>query len=115
MNGTLNIDSALALFEESAIIHAEATEQGNYKLANKSYAKIIEAINFLKSNHALMHLYDFLNHSSVGVRMWSATYLLPEKENDSIKTLKAIVNGGGIHSLTAETTISEWRKGNLKL
>lgn len=43
-------DAAVALikFEEAAIKHAEATEHGDYKTANKSYAIIAKVIAFLK-------------------------------------------------------------------
>lgn len=107
--------TALASFEESAVKHAEATEQGDYKTANKCYANIVKAINFLKEQGEIISLTDFLNHSSVGVRNWSATYLLPMKEKEAVKILEEIVRKKDIHSLSAETTLSEWRKGNLKL
>ena len=110
-----NIATALSLFEEAAIKHAEATEQGDYKTANKSYALIIKAINFLKEHNELTVLLTFLNHTSAGVRSWAATYLLPIKENEAIKVLEDLVKRTDIHSLDAEATLSEWRKGNLKL
>jgi hypothetical protein len=110
-----NLEIAFALFEESAIKHAEATEQGDYKTGNKNYKSIAKVIDYLKLNNQLLSLKQFLNHSSVGVRMWSATYLLPLVENESLKVLNDISNIPGIHSLTAKTIISEWEKGNLKL
>lgn len=110
-----NLEIALALFEEAAIKHAEATEQGDYKTGNKNYKNIAKIIDYLKLNNQLPCLKPFLNNSSVGVRGWSATYLLPLFENESLKVLTEISNMQGIHSLTAKTTISEWQKGNLKL
>jgi hypothetical protein len=110
-----NLEIALVLFEEAAIKHAEATEQGDYKTGNKNYKDIAKVIEYLKLNNQLLSLKQFLNNSSVGVRMWSATYLLPLIENESLKVLNEISNMQGIHSLTAKTTISEWQKGNLKL
>jgi hypothetical protein len=47
--------------------------------------------------------------------MWAATYLLPIKEDAASKALEEIANDVGIHSLTADTTLIEWRKGNLRL
>ena len=110
-----NIETALNQFEEAATMHAQATEQGNYKTGNKCYTVISRVIKFLKEENELKKLSSFLNHPSVGVRMWSATYLLPISENEGIKVLERIVGETGIHSLTAETTLIEWRKGNLKL
>ncbi|MBL0304674.1 MAG: DUF2019 domain-containing protein [Chitinophagaceae bacterium] len=107
--------TALASFEESAVKHADATGQGDYKTANKCYANIVKAINFLKEQAEVAALIDCLCHSSAGVRNWAATYLLPVKEKEAIKVLEEIVRKKDIHSLSAETTLSEWRKGNLKL
>ncbi|MEH6305238.1 hypothetical protein RYH73_06265 [Olivibacter sp. CPCC 100613] len=43
-----------------------------------------------------------------------AYYWLAVNEQEGIKVLEEIVKGSGIDSLTAETTLSEWKKGNLK-
>lgn len=109
-----NLKEAIALFEEASIKQAEATEQGNYKVGNKCYKEIKKAIDFLKKNNALEILDICLNSHFVGVRLWAAYYLLPIREKESMKILEEIAQGTGIHSLTAETTLSEWRKGNLK-
>lgn len=105
---------ALEIFERASIKQAEATEQGNYKVGNKCYKEIKKAIDFLKKNNALEILDICLNSHFVGVRLWAAYYLLPIREKESMKILEEIAQGTGIHSLTAETTLSEWRKGNLK-
>jgi len=107
--------SALSKFEEAAIKHAEATEHGDYKTANKSYATIVKVISFLKERDEILTLSGFLNHNSVGPRLWAAGYLLPVMENEGISVLEQITRESGIHSLTAKTALSEWRKGNLKL
>lgn len=109
-----NIDSALSVFEDAAAKHAEATEQGDYRKANKCYKSITEAVNYLKEHNALLQLEVFLRHASVGVRLWSASYLLSIRENDAIRVLEEISTLPGIHSLDAKTTLSEWKKGNLK-
>lgn len=110
-----DVDSALAVFEDAAAKHAEATEQGDYKKGNKHYKNIAEAIGFLKNNDLLTRLESYLRHTSVGVRIWSATYLLPIREAEGIKTLEEISSSPGIHAMSAKTTLSEWKKGNLKL
>jgi hypothetical protein len=110
-----DIETALLRFEEAAIKHAEATEQGDYKTGNKNYAVIVKVIAFLKEHNNIDNLSVFLNHSSVGVRMWAATYLLLIKETEGLRVLKQIASETGIHSFTAKMTISEWGKGNLKL
>jgi hypothetical protein len=108
-------ETALSLFEEAAIKHAEATEQGDYKTANKSYAVISKAIMFLKEHNEIACLSKFLNHPSDGVKSWAAAYLLPIEEKKAIQVLEDVAKGNGIRSLAAETALSEWRKGNLRL
>lgn len=109
-----DINTALEVFEESAVKQAAATEQGDYKTGNKCYDRIIKAVAFLKSENEISQLEKYLFDSSVGVRLWSACYLLPINEREGIRVLEDIAKSAGIHSLTAETTLSEWRKGNLK-
>lgn len=109
-----DIKTTLEIFLEAANKQAEATEQGDYKMANKCYDKIIKSIAFLKSENAIDKLLEYLADTSIGVRLWSACFVLPIDEGKGIKVLKDIVKTKGIHSLTAETTLSEWKKGNLK-
>lgn len=109
-----DIQTALELFEDACIKHSEATEQGDYKTGNKYHSKIMKVIDFLKSKNAITNLKDYLSSPFVGVRLWSACYWLPVNEEEAIKVLEEIVKGQGINSLTAETTLSEWKKGNLK-
>jgi Domain of unknown function (DUF2019) len=109
-----DIQTALVIFEEAAAKQAEATETGNYKLGNKYYNEITQAAAFLKSENAVGSLRNYLSHPSVGVRLWAACYWLPINEREGITVLEEIVKRPDIHSLTAETTVSEWRKGNLK-
>jgi hypothetical protein len=108
-------ETALSLFEEAAIKHAEATKQGDYKTCNKSYKIISKAIMFLKEHNEITSLSKFLNYSSVGVRVWAAIFLLPVEEIKATNTLEQIESEKGFFSFEAKMTLSEWRKGNLKL
>ena len=109
-----DIKTALETFEEACIKHSVATEQGDDRTGNRYHSKIMKAIAFLKSENAISSLNDYLSSPSIGVRLWSACYLLPVNEQEGIKVLEEIVKSPGINSLVAETTLSEWRKGNLK-
>lgn len=110
-----DIETALLNFEEAAKKQAEATDQGDFKTGNKNYAEIVKAITFLKEHDSMDKLSALLSHSYVGVRLWAASFLLPFIETEALRVLKEISSGSGIHSLTAETTLSEWEKGTLKL
>lgn len=109
-----DIKTALEIFEEACIKHSKATEQGDYKTANKYYTEIINSVGYLKSVSEISNLRDFLCSPFVGVRLWAASYWLAVNEQEGIMVLEEIVKSPGIHSLTAETTLSEWKKGNLK-
>src|SRR4051812_49263179 len=102
-----DISDALKLFEDAALKHAEATETGDYKTANKNYDKIVEAIQFLKEKNQLDGLLKFLNHDSDGVRVWAAGYLLFTHSGEGVRTLEEISKTKGIQSLNASTTLSE--------
>ena len=106
---------AITLFIDAAVKHSKATEEGDYKTGNKCYNIIVEAANFLKSKNSLDKLESLTGDASIGVRLWAAAYLLPLNEKKAIETLKAIINSGGIHAMTAEVTLNEWKNGNLKL
>lgn len=110
-----NKEDALRLYEEMAEAHAKATEEGDYKVANNCYKGIICAIDFLNKNDCIRSLESFLDHSAVGVRLWTATHLLSINEAKCLKVLSKISDTVGIHSLTAKTTIREWKNGNLRL
>jgi len=110
-----NIATALSLFEEAAAKHGEATETGDYRTGNKCWGVIDQAIKFIKEQNETSALSRFLDHRAVGVRLWAASYMLPINENEAIKVLEHISGQSGLNSLSARTTLSEWRKGSLKL
>jgi hypothetical protein len=109
-----DIATALKLFENAAIAHSNAAEEGDYKTCNSSYAIIARSRAFIKNNNDEVLLKDFLHHENPGVRCWAASFLLSIFQNEAVETLKEIAAGKGIQSLNAEMTLSEWRKGNLK-
>ena len=115
MESLKKIEAACRRFEEAAIKHAEATETGNYTQANKSYQVIAKSARYLKETNSLKQLSKLLDSESVGVRMWTATYLLPIFERNAMQILQSIASGNNIHSLTAKMTIDEWEKGTLIL
>ena len=110
-----DITTALSLFTEAATKHAEATKEGDYKTGNKNYDKVVKAVSYLKEQDSIDELLQYLNHDVVGIRLAAATYLLPKYEKKGIEVLKAISESSDFLSFIAETTLNEWRKGNLKL
>ena len=109
-----DIQTALEIFEDSCIKHSKATEEGNFKKANKYHSKITNVVKLLKIENAITSLEDYLSSPFESVRLWSAYYWLPVNELEGIRILEEISKSQGINSLNAEATISEWKKGNLK-
>ena len=114
MKKIIDIQTALEFFQKAATNHAEATEQGDYKTANKNYHEILKAIGFLKNKGAINILSNLLSSPSIGVRLWAARFLLPIYGTESVEILTEIANTESIHSLSAETTIKEWLNGTLE-
>ncbi len=85
-----DIQTALEVFEEFSVKHAEATEHGDYKTVNKCYDRITKAVTFLKKENAISQLGKYLSSSSVGVRLWAACYLLPVNEQEGVKVLEKL-------------------------
>ena len=114
MKAIKDLSAAITLFKEAAAKQAQGTEIGNSKMANRNYDILINIINYLKQNDSLDKLLELLEDQNVGVRIWAAAYLLPIHEKEATMVLKEIEKGSDIHSLDAETTLSEWRRGNIK-
>lgn len=103
-----DIQSALSVFEDESIRQTEATEQGDFRTANRAYNRIVEAATYLKAHDTLSELQPLLSHSHIGVRSHAAYYLLPVCEAEALKTLEAIAKSeNGVHSLNAEMVLNE--------
>jgi hypothetical protein len=108
-----NIEGAMSVFERAAIRHSEASENGNYEIANESYKELINAKEYLLQHDQMGLLIELLEHESKAVRMWSARYLLPLNEPAATDALEQIANGTGILSFGAKMTLTEWKAGTL--
>ncbi|NEN75466.1 hypothetical protein F9B74_03875 [Pelistega sp. NLN82] len=112
-----NVAQAIQYFEKYSDIHGKATLEGNYKLANSSYKKIVSAKNYLLSMDEIDSLEVLLHSKSNSVINWAASYLLFSKNFSEIsqEKLAEIANTSDIFGLAAETILSEWKLGNLSL
>lgn len=115
MEKKTDLEEALGNFENSAKLHGECTENGDYKMGNKSYNSLIRSVEFLKDNNLLTKLIPFLNSPSLSVQLWASTFLLKVEEKRAVEKLKEIECASNAYSFTAEMTLQEWRKGNLKM
>ena len=108
--------TAIEIFIDSSIVHGKASEEGNYKLGNKNYDKIVDAVKYLKENNLECELTALLNNENVSVQLWAATCLLEKNEDKAKEVLSTITKKNIPHySFTAQLTLEEWNSGNLKL
>lgn len=105
------ITKMLNAFEQAARRHSEAEVECNGRVCNRSYAKLIKVVSYLKENNSMDELRIFLKHENPGVRAWAATFLLPTNEKEASDVLSSL-SKEGIHvlSYSAELTLREWRK-----
>ena len=115
MKKKLDIPGILAAFEEASQKHADALENGDHKTVNRNYDKIVQIVKTLISLDKIDYLSSFLNHTSTGVRLAAAAFLLPTYEKEAVSVLEEIKTGNSFQSLDAEMILEEWHKGNLKL
>lgn len=113
----MNTQQAINQFVIAAAAQAVAIECGDYKTANKQSSIIAKCTGFLKSIDSLLELKPYLTHPNVGVRVTTATYLLPVVEVEAIAVLNSIAldKAAGIQVLNAQTALSEWEKKRLNL
>lgn len=110
-----NTESAIFSIIESAQIHSTASENGDYKKANKNYEIIQKAVEFIIDNNQIDSLKNLLNHNEISVKIASASYLLKYFEKESLEVLEKIVTDSILFkSFEAKMILQEWRNGNLK-
>ncbi len=111
------LNDYIKIYEECAIKHGEGTEEGDYKLANKSHDKLMKAFEKIIEYGDIGRdaILELLQHQDVCVRCWAATHTLKYNETLALKTLKEISRGKGLIYSGAKIVIEEWKKGNLNI
>lgn len=108
-------EEIIEAFRIAASTHAQATENGDYKTANKNYDDIVRSAKYLREKYSILDLEPLLESDNVGVRLWSASYLLNAASSNAVTTLEEIAKASSIHSFTAEMTLKQFRAGKLEL
>lgn len=111
----LDTDKIVANFESFCIKNDIAAQEQNSKLANKYAKKIINCYLQLRELGKTNELSKLLKSGNENVKLWAATHLLPTNEVEAIKVLQEMAGQPGLNAFSAEMTLSEWAKGNLKL
>lgn len=113
-----------ALLEEytlAALMHGQATLEGDHKTANRQYGKLARFYRQLGKDRAFAELFlsKLFHHTNASVRIWAAAHALGLNIRTETATgiLQEISEDRniGIVRLDAEMTLKEWKKnGRLK-
>ena len=95
--------------------HGDATNSGDYKLGNKqvdiidsSYKELVKTIEGRES------LRDLMSNPNLSVKLWAASVCLPFFTIEAEKVLSNVSKDASLIGSSAEITLREWKKGNLK-
>lgn len=109
-----NIDELKNIFIKAAVIHGEATETGNHKVANKQYDIIVNVYKELQKNEGgTRELQQLMYYKNPSVQSWAASYCLQFYPDEAKKVLQNVQENGGLVGFSAKITLREWEKGNL--
>ena len=104
-------------YREAAVAHDKASFNGEYKIANRYARTIINIYRELRrrGREAQNSILPLLNDEDLNVRAWAGAHALefaPEQGEPALLELTKL--GPGLHRLTAEVCLEQWRNGTLK-
>ncbi len=104
---------------ENAISHWQASDKGNYRVANRAYYELSKIYQQLSKDKKFAELFlkDMLQSEELSVQLWAATHSLGlnVNVNMAIETLERIsqMEKIGINRFDAEMTLKEWKNNRL--
>ena len=111
----MTLEKIIEKFVDAATKHTLASLEGDYKRGNRENDKLMKIYNVVKDMGKQTIFLPYLNHPNEGVRLWAAVFSLKTYPELGTKCLKDLIQLETITGLSAETTLSEWEKGNLEL
>ncbi|HWZ03769.1 MAG TPA: hypothetical protein VNX40_09175, partial [Mucilaginibacter sp.] len=79
--------------------------------ANKNYAIINKSVTYLKENNGIEKLKELLTYDVVSVKIWAASYLIKEGDQQAIAVLEEIASKSiPHHSFAAKLLLQGRRK-----
>jgi len=111
-----SLDELLLAYRDAAKIHGAATESGEYKAGNKVFPVLNIVYSELRSrgDDARRALLPLLLDEDPGVRLHAATHALDFAPSEGERVLSSLIHVGRFVGFTAELTLEEWKKGNLR-
>jgi len=107
-------------YRNYAILHWDSSREGDYKTANRNYAKLTKIFNQLLNNKELQEkiLIQLLHDSSFAVQVWAAAHCLGigRYTDEALSRLECIsnLNDDEAPRFEARMTLQVWKeKGTL--
>ena len=103
-------------YREYAVMHWKASHEGDYKTANKNYAKLTEFFELLQNSRELREetLPQLLNDSNYSVQAWVAAHCLGLKiyQDQAISILEYIseMSSREAPSFEAKMSLKVWKE-----
>jgi hypothetical protein len=115
-----DIKKIIEEYKYFAVLHWNASREGDYKTANKNYAKLTKIFKQLQGSEELQEkvLVQLLNDNNYAVQLWAAAHSLGlgQYKDDAVSKLEFIskMNADEAPSFEAKMTLQVWReKGTL--
>jgi hypothetical protein len=110
------LEKLIQTLVQESIKQEEATLVGDSKVMNKQYAKIKKVRESLRSigDIAFNNIISLLSHENSYVRYNASFVIMPFFPEEAKKTLVEISKLNSSIGFTAEMTLREWDRGNLK-
>jgi hypothetical protein len=111
-----SLHDLVAMYEEAADLHGQASQNGDHRLANAQYKRVTAAWMQIrgrgeKGRSALVRL---MGSANPHVRCWAASHVLEFDPRTAEAELERLASGPpGVARLDAEMTLREWRAGTL--
>jgi hypothetical protein len=103
-----NIEEAIKIIINTSIIHAQASSEGNYRIANKNFDKREKALEYIKQNNEFKKLSSLLMSSLDEVRLYAAQiHINTEFNQQAINIFQELKNKTGFVSLIAKSNLME--------
>ena len=112
-----DIEKLIAKYARAAGAHGRGTVEGNSRLANRNYDKIIDALRELdqQSTDGRKVLRRLYFHQDPAVRVWAATHLIEMDTEGAVRVLREVAEHSGMIGFGAEMVLKEWEAGRLKI
>lgn len=108
------VEQLVSRYVEAAAAHAEASAQGNHKLANPQHDVVAAAYRELRAREEERALLPLLLHDDAGVRSWAGAHALEFSPRAGERVLEELAAEPGLTGFNAQMTLQTWRDGNLR-